>query len=115
MRSLGASPKVARNYLLGSGMAVAVTGIAIGTALAGSVLGLVQDRLFLHSFGMEVSKYSNAVLSQDAIDLMVTQSQLPLWVVLAIAGAQMGVFALVLWLQARGLARRSPRALLSKT
>lgn len=115
MRSLGASPKVARNYLWGSGMTVAAVGIVIGTVLAGSVLGVVQDRLFLHSFGMEVSKYSNAVLSQDAIDLMLTQSQLPIWVVLGIAGVQIGLFTLILWLQARSLSRLSPRALLSKT
>lgn len=115
MRSLGASPGVARNYLWGSGMLVAVIGVGIGSALASSMLGVVQDRLFLHSFGMEVSKYSNAVLSQGSIDLMLTQSQLPAWVVLVIAGVQLGLFTLILWLQARRLSSLSPRALLSKT
>ncbi len=115
MRSLGASPKLACGYLFQSGMAVAGIGIIIGTALAGSVLGSVQSALFRHSFGMEISKYSNAVLSQEAIDLMVSQSQLPLWVILAIGAAQAALFALVLHHQAKQLSRLGPRTLLTKS
>lgn len=114
MRSLGASPKQACKYLFGSGMTVGGIGIAVGTALAGSVLGAVQAELFRHSFGMEISKYSNAVLSQGAIDLMLSQSQLPLWVILAIGASQAALFALLLWLQASRMSRRAPRDLLSK-
>ena len=114
MRSLGASPKLAGRYLFGSGMTVAGIGIAVGTLLAGSVLGAVQAELFRHSFGMEISKYSNAVLSDDAIHEMVAGSQLPLWVILAIGAAQLAVFALVLKLQADRMSRRAPRELLSK-
>ena len=114
MRSLGASPKLAGRYLFGSGMTVAGIGIAVGTLLAGSVLGAVQAELFRHSFGMEISKYSNAVLSDDAIHEMVAGSQLPLWVILAIGAGQLAVFALVLKLQADRMSRRAPRELLSK-
>ena len=114
MRSLGASPKLAGRYLFGSGMTVAGIGIAVGTLLAGSVLGAVQAELFRHSFGMEISKYSNAVLSDDAIHEMVAGSQLPLWVILAIGAGQLAVFALVLKLQANRMSRRAPRELLSK-
>ena len=114
MRSLGASPKLAGKYLFGSGMTVAGIGIVVGTLLAGSVLGAVQAELFRHSFGMEISKYSNAVLSDDAIHEMVAGSQLPLWVILAIGAAQLAVFALVLKLQADRMSRRAPRELLSK-
>lgn len=113
MRSLGATPKQARKYLFGSGMTVGGIGIALGTALAGSVLGAVQAELFRHSFGMEISKYSNAVLSQEAIDLMVTQSQLPMWVILGIAAAQAVLFALVLGFQADRMSKGAPRDLLS--
>ena len=63
---------------------------------------------------MEISKYSNAVLSDDAIHEMVAGSQLPLWVILAIGAGQLAVFALVLKLQADRMSRRAPRELLSK-
>lgn len=114
MRSLGASPKLAGKYLFGSGMTVAGVGIGVGTLLAGSVLGAVQAELFRQSFGMEISKYSNAVLSDDAIHEMVAGSQLPLWVILAIGAAQLALFALVLKLQADRMSKRAPRDLLSK-
>ena len=114
MRSLGASPKLAGKYLFGSGMTVAGVGIAVGTLLAGSVLGAVQAELFRQSFGMEISKYSNAVLSDDAIHEMVAGSQLPLWVILAIGAVQLAVFALILKYQADRMSRRAPRDLLSK-
>ena len=114
MRSLGASPKLAAKYLFGSGMTVAGVGIAVGTLLAGSVLRAVQAELFRQSFGMEISKYSNAVLSDNAIHEMVARSQLPLWVILAIGAVQLAVFALILKYQAERTSRCAPRDLLSK-
>ena len=114
MRSLGASPKMARNYLFVSGMTVASIGIAIGTLLAGAIMDTVQSQLFLKTFGTEASMYSNAMLSQDAIDQMVMGSQLPVWVILFIGTTQLALFAMVLWIHAGRLSKCAPRDLLSK-
>ena len=114
MRSLGASPKMARNYLFVSGMTVAAIGIAIGTLLAGAIMDTVQSQLFLKTFGTEASMYSNAMLSQDAIDQMVMGSQLPVWVILFIGTTQLALFAMVLWIHAGRLSKCAPRDLLSK-
>ena len=114
MRSLGASPKLARKYLFESGMTVSAIGVVIGTLLAAAVMDTVQGQLFLQTFGTEISEYSNAILSQDAIDQMVMGSQLPLWVILAIGAAQLTLFALALWGQAERMSKHAPRDLLSK-
>lgn len=115
MRALGAAPEIARSYLFGSGFCVAAGGIALGTALTGAAMGLVRSKLFESAFGPDMSKYSGGVaLSRDALNEMVVGSQLPGWVILVIAAAQLGIFAAALWIQAQRMSRRSPRALLSK-
>lgn len=114
MRSLGAPAGTAGSYLWGSGMTVVGIGVALGTVISGFLMNAVQNRLFETAFGVEANRYSSSVLSQDALDMMVSESQLPLWALAAIAAVQLAVFAAVLWLQARGLSKKPPRALMSK-
>ena len=114
MRSLGTSPRTVRSYLFGSGMTAAAIGVTLGTVVTGAVMNVVQNKLFETTFGIAINEYSNAVLSQDAINQMVAGSQLPIWAILAIAAGQLLVFAAVLWFQAGSLSKKSPRALLSK-
>ena len=114
MRSLGASPKTVRSYLFGSGMTVAAIGVMLGTVVTGAVMNVVQNKLFETTFGTAINEYSNAILSQDAINQMVAGSQLPVWAILAIAVGQLLIFAAVLWFQAGSMSKKSPRALLSK-
>lgn len=114
MRSLGAEPKEVGRYLWGSGMTVAAVGVAIGSIAAGAVMGAVQSRLFDTAFAGEGSHYSISVLTEDAVNVMVADSQLPGWGLAALALAELAVFALTLGLQARRLAGQPPRALLTK-
>ena len=114
MRALGASPRTARRYLWGSGTVVAAVGIAIGTAVSAMVVNRVQSWLLADAIAVMPSRYSIGALSDEAVRVMVRQSQLPLWVLLILAAAQMALFALVLRLHAGHTARKSPRSLLSK-
>ena len=114
MRALGASPRTAQRYLCGSGAAVAVLGISIGTALSAAVMNRVQSWLLADAIAVMPSRYSIGALSDEAVRVMVRESQLPVWLLLLLALAQMALFGLVLLLHARQMARRSPRSLLSK-
>ena len=114
MRSLGATPTQTQNYLWGSGMVVCGLGIAIGTLVTTLTMDLVQDKLLDATFGVEANRYSVAGLSDDAINLMVTESQLPLWAAVALGAAQIALLALILYLQARALSRKSPGKLMEK-
>ena len=114
MRALGASPRIARNYLWGSGTAVAAIGITVGTAVGAAVMGRVQSWLLADAIAVMPSKYSSGALSDEAVRVMVRESQLPIWLLLLLALGQVAVFALVLWLHAGQTARKSPRSLLSK-
>ncbi len=114
MRSLGATAKQSRRYLWGSGMMVCGIGIAVGTVVTTLVMNLVQSKLLDSTFGIEANRYSVAGLSEDAVSTMITQSQLPLWVILAVGVAQILVLGGILYLQARKLSQTSPRKLLGK-
>ena len=113
MRSLGASPKTAGDYLWKSGLTVAAVGIAIGTVVSLAVIQVVQSRLLENAVAELPSKYSMGGLSDDAVRLMTQESQLPIWLLLLLAAAQIVLFALALRLQARSTARKNPRNLLS--
>ena len=113
MRSLGASPKTAGDYLWKSGLTVATVGIAIGTVVSLAVIRVVQSRLLENAVAELPSKYSLGTLSDDAVRVMTQESQLPIWLLLLLAAAQIVLFALALRLQARNTARKNPRNLLS--
>lgn len=113
MRSLGASPKTAGDYLWKSGLTVATVGIAIGTVVSLAVIRVVQSRLLENAVAELPSKYSLGALSDDAVRVMTQESQLPIWLLLLLAAAQIVLFALALRLQARNAARKNPRNLLS--
>ena len=112
MRSLGASPKTAGDYLWKSGLTVAAVGIAIGTAVSFAVIQVVQSRLLENAVAELPSKYSLGGLSDDAVRVMTQESQLPIWLLLLLAAVQIALFALILRLQARNTARKNPRELL---
>lgn len=114
MRSLGAEPREAGRYLWGSGMTVAALGVAIGFAVAWAAMGVVQSKLFDTAFAGGGSQYSISVLSEDAVKVMVADSQLPVWGLLLLALTEMAVFALALGFHARKLANQPPRKLLAK-
>jgi ABC-type lipoprotein release transport system permease subunit len=114
MRSLGASPQVAGDYLWKSGLTVAAIGIAVGTAASLVVVQFTQSKLLQNAVAQLPGKYSIGGLTDEAVQLMAQESQLPVWLLLLLALAQMALFGLVLLLHARQMARRSPRSLLSK-
>lgn len=116
MRSLGASPRVAGRYLLGSGMAVAAMGVAVGSAVSLGLLSKVQSLLYeAATVTVKLSSYSPSGPTERSFRELLTQSQLPPAAILLLAAAQLAVFALTMYIQAGALSRRTPRQLLGKT
>ncbi len=115
MRSLGATPKESGGYLWTSGMAVAVTGIALGTAISAGVMSLVQKMLFdAATYDVPLTKFSTGgEMSQTMLEEMLQKSQLSLPMLLALAVAQITIFAAVLWLHAKWIAKKEPRILIT--
>lgn len=114
MRSLGATPKVAGDYLWKSGLTVAAMGIAIGTAVSLAVIQITQSKLLENAVAQLPSKYSLGGLSDEAVQVMAQESQLPFWMLLLLAVGQIALFALALRLHAGNTAGKTPRSLLSK-
>lgn len=114
MRCLGASSKDAAHYLWLSGLAAAAIGIAAGTAVSSAVMRAVQRKLLDTAIVQLPSQYSSSMLTAEAVQMMMVQSQLPVWMMLLLAAAQIAVFALALWLHARHLTNQPPRELLVK-
>ena len=112
MRSLGAAPKTAADYLFKSGLTVAAVGFTIGTAVSLAVIQVVQSRLLENAVAELPSKYSLGGLSDDAVRVMTQETQLPIWLLLLLAAGQIALFALALRIQARNTARKNPRELL---
>lgn len=112
MRSLGAAPRKASDYLWRSGMIVAAIGIALGSAIGWLVMDTVQSKMFDSAVSLIPTGYSTAAMSDEAIQMMIGQSQLPVWAILLLAAAQMGIFALALHVHARSTASKKPRELL---
>ena len=114
MRSLGAGPKEAAQYLFGSGMAVAAIGTVLGTTLSAAVMGVAQSRLLETTMAELPSKYSASALTDEALCQMTVQSQLPVWLLLVLMLGELAVFALVLRLHAGRVCSKEPRALTTK-
>lgn len=112
MRSLGATPKTAADYLWRSGMMVAAAGIALGSAISWIVMDTVQSKMLDSAISQLPSGYSNAAMSDEAIQVMISQSQLPVWAILLLAVTQIGIFALALYVHASGAVAKKPRQLL---
>lgn len=114
MRSLGAKPRQTRAYLFGSGFGLSVICVIAGTVLTALLTGVINNKLLdllmaeatmeQHSGGME--------LSQASLAQMIMQSQLPTHILALLAGIQLLVIAVVLWLHAGALAKKTPRKLL---
>lgn len=114
MRSLGASPKIARDYLFGSGMALASIGVVLGGILSGVIFRIVQSKIAESTLAqVDKSAYSaGAALTEDALVEMVSMSQISAPMLLALCAAQLAVIAVALWLHAGSMAKRKPRNLL---
>lgn len=114
MRSLGASPAVARKYLFGSGMTLAAWGVAVGGCVSLAVLEIIQSKLAEGTLALvDRSAFSAGMgLTEEAVLEMVQMSRLSPAMLLGLCGVQLAVIALVLWLHAARLSRRKPRILL---
>lgn len=114
MRSLGAAPQTAGDYLFKSGLTVAAVGVAVGSVVSFAVMGIVQSELLDNAIAQLPTKYSSSALTDEAVQMMAQESQLPVWMMLLLAAVQIAVFAAVLKLHAKRMAARKPRELLSK-
>lgn len=114
MRSLGASPKVARNYLFGSGTILAAAGVAVGGCVSLVVFDIIQKKLAVSTLAqVDKSAFSAGIgLTEESLLEMLNMSQVSPAMLLALCLAQLAVFAAVLWLHAHLLSRRRPRKLL---
>lgn len=114
MRSLGAKTGQVRRYLVTGGLALAVVGVLLGTLISGSIMGLVQEKLFsltmnsstmlTHSGGME--------LENDTLLSMLSGTRIPAQYTLLLVLGQIVLIALLLWIQAAVLAKKKPRNLM---
>ena len=114
MRSLGASPKVARSYLFGSGMGLAAAGVAVGGCVSLVMFDIIQNKLTASTLAqVDKSVLSSGIgLTEEKLLEMVNMSQVSPVMLLLLCAAQIAVIAAVLWLHAFRLSRRKPRELL---
>lgn len=114
MRSLGATPKVARGYLFGSGMTLAAAGVAVGGVVSLLIFDVIQSKLAQSTLAqVDKSAFSAGIgLTEESLIEMVNMSQVSPAMLLTLCLAQLAVIALVLWLHANALSRRRPRKLL---
>ena len=114
MRSLGASPKVARSYLFGSGMGLAAAGVAVGGCVSLVMFDIIQSKLTASTLAqVDKSVFSSGIgLTEESLLEMVNMSQVSPVMLLLLCAAQIAVIAAVLWLHADRLSRRKPRELL---
>lgn len=116
MRSLGANAKAAQRYLMGGGMIVAASGVAVGSVVSLGLLSKVQELLYdAATVTVTLSSYSPTGPTEQSFRELLTQTQLPPAAILALAAAQIGLFVLFLYIHSRTLSRRTPRQLLGKT
>ena len=114
MRSLGASPREARSYLFGSGMALATAGMVVGSVLSILIFQIVQSKITENTLSL-VDKAAYGVgspLTEESIAQMVQMSQLSMPMLLTLCVAQLAVMAVVLWLHANRLTKQRPRTLM---
>ena len=114
MRSLGARPKQARNYLFISGFGLGAVCIVIGTALTALGNDSINTKLLeTMTAQTTMEQFSGGMeLSSEMLEQMVLQSQLPVHVLIIIACIQIAVLAAVLWIHAASLSKKEPRKLL---
>ena len=114
MRSLGASPKVARSYLFGSGMALASLGVLLGGIISVVVFQVVQSKITENTLSLvDQAAYGvGSPLTQESVAEMVQMSQLSVPMMLVLWVVQLAVIALVLWIHANRLSKQSPRKLM---
>ena len=114
MRSLGATPKVARNYLFGGGTILAAAGIAIGGGVSLVAFDIIQKKLAAATLAqVDKSVFSSGIsLTEESLLEMVEMSQVTPAMLLMLCLMQLAVIAAVLWLHAHYLSRRRPRKLL---
>ena len=104
MRSLGATTRQTRRYLFFSGLLLAAVGFALGAVLSGMLSGMITGKLYA------VTLTQDTELFRD----MLSESSVPAWVYAALAAVETALAALVLWVQAAILSRKSPRKLQGK-
>lgn len=109
MRSVGTTVAQTRRYLFAGGFVQALSGVAIGTALTGTVAALVQDKLI----GLVLTTGSGSLM-RGAEDLagMLAQSEISALGLLILAVLQIAIIGVVLWTHAALLARKNTRKLL---
>ena len=114
MRSLGATPRVARGYLFGSGLTLAAAGVAVGGGVSLAIFDVIQSKLAQSTLAqVDKSAFSAGIgLTEESLIEMVNMSQISPAMLLALCLAQLAVIGLVLWLHADRLSRRRPRNLL---
>lgn len=114
MRSLGASPKTARDYLFGSGMTLAAIGVALGGILSAVIFRIVQSKSVESTLAqVDRSAYSaGTALTEEALVEMVNMSQISMPMLAGLCAAQLVVIAAVLWLHSGKMAKHKPRNLL---
>lgn len=114
MRSLGASPRVTRRYLFGSGMLLAASGIALGGGVSMVIFEIIQSKLAQSTLAqVDKSAYSAGIgLTEESLLEMVRMSQVSPAMLALLCALQIAFVALVLWLHADYMSRRRPRTLL---
>ena len=107
MRSLGASRRRARRYLLGSGLAPAALGALLGWGSSVALAGQVDRLLLQTAAGLEQTSHSAGTAQLP----LLAQSGSAGWMALA-ALAALALAGLVLWAQAALLVGKKPRDLM---
>lgn len=114
MRSLGTKPGQAKHYLFGSGFALISVCILLGTGLTATLISKINSSLLgLMTSQITMEQYSGGMeLSEDILNQMVTQCQIPTSMLIGIAVAQILLIGCVLWIHAGVLAKKAPRKLM---
>ena len=107
MRSLGAQPPHLRRYLFVSGLLPALVGIPLGTALSGTAVGLVQERLV----GISVDAAVSGPMAELVQNTLAGSMPSP-WALLGLAAMELAVLCAILWLHAAVLSKKQARKLL---
>ena len=80
------------------------------------LLSKVQTLLYdAATVTVKLSSYSPAGPTERSFRDLLAQSQLPMAAIFLLAAAQLGLFALTMYIQSSTLSRRTPRQLLGKT
>ena len=114
MRSLGVPPGRAAAYLWGSGMAVALCGIALGVLVCRVALAAVQEHVLADMLGaIDRTAYGGAlVISEEVLKSMVAESGPGTEAQVLMALGEAGVMGLLTLIHACILCQREPRRLM---